>query len=250
MFTQPGNRIYHYCKLSTAIEQILLYKRLLLSPIINTNDPRENKSFSFGATYLDNVDIGNLDERNEEISKILREDCKIISFTEDSRPSFWGYESSRMWSYYGDNHKGLCLELDKSEFLKENATIINKNLFQKIDYYEFDPLNPIKSRFVDHTKMVNMGKEQYLQNEFRFEHLEHLYFTKNKEWESEHETRLVHFSKTEENEYCSIENCIRNIYLGVDFHLSYLPSIKALCPGIDLSKLRFRDVRLVPFPLD
>jgi len=129
--TYPENRIYHYCKLSTAIELILKDQRLLLSPIINTNDPRENKSFVFAANSLKIMDIGAMTNRNKEISEILRKDCKLISFSQDDK-HLYGFESSRMWSYYGGNHQGVCLELDKKKFLEENEIIINPTLFKKI----------------------------------------------------------------------------------------------------------------------
>ncbi|MFL5764924.1 MAG: DUF2971 domain-containing protein [Bacteroidia bacterium] len=245
-FTLPGNRIYHYCKLSTAIEHILPNNQLLLSPIKNTNDPRENKSFVFGAQWWqDDFNIGKMNELNQEISNALRDDCKLMCFSEDYK-HFWGYESSRMWAHYGDNHKGLCIELDKEEFLKENAGIIDPKLMRKINYYEFNIREPIIHKTVDHTLLKKMGMQEYLREVFRPEHLEYLYFTKNKEWESEQELRLLHFSKNKANEYCSIKKSIRNIFLGVDFHDSYLPAITALCPSIDISKLEYGDVRLIP----
>jgi hypothetical protein len=40
-------KLYHYCKLSTALEYILPSMQLRLSPLIHTNDPRENKDLVF-----------------------------------------------------------------------------------------------------------------------------------------------------------------------------------------------------------
>lgn len=244
-FIQSGNRLYYYCKLNTALEFILPDNKLLLNPISKTNDPRENKNFVFAATYWGDTNVGNLEEQNEEISKILRADCKVICFSQDHE-HFFGYESSRMWAYYGNNHKGLCLQIDKEEFLKENRDIIDPNLLRKIDYYKFDISRPIHRKQINHTVMNSMGKKKYLKEVFRPEHIDYLYFTKNKEWESEQELRLTYFSDKKENEYCSIKNSLKNIFVGIDFHASYLPSIIKLCPHVDIDKLKYGDVRLIP----
>jgi hypothetical protein len=243
--TPPGNRIYHYCTLTTALEYIFPNRNLLLSPITKTNDPRENKSFVFAATFFhDDLQLNQLDARNKEISNALREDCKVLCFSEDTK-HFFGFESSRMWAHYGGNHKGICLELDREEFIKENSGLIKEELFRKITYYELEPSKPEEHKIVDHTIMKAIGMKRYLSEIFRPAHLEYLYFTKNKEWESEQELRLVHFSDNKQNEYCSIKNSLRNIFLGVDFHDSYLPSIINLCPNIDISKLEYKEVRLI-----
>jgi hypothetical protein len=243
-FVKPENRLYHYCRLSTALELILAEKKLLLCPINKSNDPRENKSFVFAAIFWQGTDIGNLEDRNGEISKILRDDCKMLCFSQDYE-HFFGYESSRMWAYYGDNHKGLCLLIDKEEFLQENIEIIDLNLLKKIHYYEFDPNKPIYHKQVDHSLMKSMGEIRYLREVFRSKQLDYLYFTKNKEWESEQELRLVYFSEKKENEYCSIKNSLKKIFVGVDFHNSYLPSIIKLCPHVGIDKLNYKDVRLI-----
>lgn len=237
--TQPGNRIYHYCKLCIATKYILPRQQLLLAPLKNTNDPRENKSFVFATTSL--RPLPNWEERNAEISEILREDCKLICFSRDDR--YFGYESSRMWAYYGGNHKGLCLELDRDEFIRENANVIDPNLLRDVEYYEFDyKWTPHKK--VDYTIAEQMGLTSYLHNIFRQEHMQYLYFTKNKEWESEREVRLINFSGNTQNEYCSIKRSLRNIFCGVDFDQSELAMLATQCSDTDINLLKYKDVRL------
>jgi hypothetical protein len=243
MVTHPGNRIYHYCRLSTALEHILPAQRLLLGPLVNTNDPRENKSYIFAGSSTKTIPVRRIEDINKEVSDILRSDCKTICFSKDDK--YFGFEYSRMWAYYSDNHKGLCLELDAKEFLLENEPLINRDLFRKIAYFEFN-YQWIEHKVIDHDAIEKMGRERYLREIFRPEHLDYLYFTKNKEWESEQETRLLHYSDKKENEYCSIKKSLRNIFCGVDFNDSYFPAIASVCPHIDITKLRYGDVRLVP----
>lgn len=245
-----GKSIYHYCKLDTVIKFILPHKRLRLSPLQNTNDPRENKSFIFAVRFWHNSDLDTIQLKkfNKEISEILRNDCKVLCFSQNHNPYF-GYESSRMWAYYGDDHKGLCLELDLDEFLNENESIVNPNLLKEIKYYELDVTEPFDHKKIDYTKMESIGIEKYLKKTFRVEHLDYLYFTKNKEWESEHELRLIHFSDKMTDEYCSIKNSLKNIYLGVDFQNSNLQSITKLCPKTEIFELDFVDFRLSAKPI-
>jgi hypothetical protein len=149
-----------------------------------------------------------------------------------------------MWSHYGDNHKGICIELDRPTFLKENRKIIDKALLKRIQYREKE--NYEEPKYIDHRLMGELGKEIYLKDTFRKEHLEYLYFTKNREWESENEIRLLHFSNNLDNEYCSIKSSLVNVYLGIDFNNVYFPSLKKLCKDVDISLLKYSDGKLLP----
>ena len=209
-FIKPQNRLYHYRSFDTAVKYILPDLKLRLSPIVNTNDPRENKSFIFAAISNAGLDLAELNKRNEEISKTLRDDCKVLCFSDDN-PPYFGYEMSRMWAYYGGNHQGVCLVFDKTEFINENKTVINAEYLRNINYFKFDIKKEYTHKTVDHIEMEKLGKEKYIKEVFRPTNLEHLYFTKNKEWDSETEIRLIHFSSNPEDEFCSIKNSLKNM---------------------------------------
>ena len=238
------NRLYHYCKLTTAIEYILPDKQLLFNPIGKTNDPRENQSFVFAGLNIHASDNGNFNDRNTEISDEIRKDCKMLCLSRDVSPYF-GYELSRMWALYGDHHKGVCIELDKEKFLRENHGKIKDTLFKPVTYYKLDVSKPILHREIDFERIDTIGLTDYVRKEFRPKNTDYLFYTKNKEWESEQEYRLVYFSDKTENEYCKINTCIENIFLGVDFNDQYLPAIKQTCDRVNIYKLEYRDVRLV-----
>lgn len=244
-FIKPFNRLYHYRSFDTVVKNILPDKKLRLGPLLNTNDPRENKSFIFAAASRVEIDIGNIDDRNKEISHALREDCKVLCFSDDTQ-NYHGYEMSRMWAHYGGNHKGVCLELDKGAFVDENATIVHPHLFKKIIYYQHQIKTPIQHRWVDYVAMQNHGKEKYIKEIFRPSHLDYLYFTKNREWESEEEIRLIHFSNNKADEFCSIKNSLKNIYLGLDFDDKNIQTLIDLCPTADIYKLEYHEVRMAP----
>lgn len=242
--TKNNNNLYYYCKLSTALESILSDYKLLLNPISKTNDPRETKSFVFEVLNESGIDI---EKFNEKVSKIMRDDCKVLCFSQDHNNNHAGYKSSRMWAYYGDNHKGLCLLLDKKEFLEENKKVIDPDLLRKINYYKFDFEKQHKDdKQVNYISMKKMGEGKYLRDVFRPQHLDYLYFTKNEEWESEHEIRQIYFSNNKEKQYCSITNSLKEIYVGVDFHNSYLPAIIKLCSHVNILKMEYKNVTLIP----
>lgn len=245
MKQSKNNRLYYYCKLSTAIEHILPKRQILINPVSKTNDPRENKCFIFAHACTYAGDYISLSDPDNEVTKELRRDCKMICFSCDHK-IFFGYEYSRMWALYGDNHKGICIQLNKEKFISENQQKIHPHLFKKIKYYEFKLTHPISHILVDIDRIKEIGITEYVYNEFRENHLEYLFFTKNHEWESEHEYRLVYFSENTDNEYCKIDNCIENIYLGVDFNLNYLKAVIDKIPGINAQILKYSDVRLVP----
>jgi len=233
----PHNRLYHYCKLSTAIEYILSNRQLKLSPLINTNDPRENKSFVFGVRYWEwegfgfNNDINTL---NEYVSTQIRSDCKVICFSICGVLD--GYQLSQMWAHYGDMHKGVCIEIDYEEFVKENVAYINTGNFKCIEYV--NPKSYTDKIVTDRYKQIDFTSKNcteefinYIRKRFRIEHKDYLYFTKSVEWEHEQEFRLLHFSNENSNEFCSIKKSLKGIYLGVDFNSKYLPSILTLLEG-------------------
>jgi hypothetical protein len=232
-FLEAHNRLYHYCRLSTAINYILPTSRLLLNPIEKTNDPRENKNFVF--KYCGRPVKTNSEKKilNSKYSRILRGDCKVLCFCQDTE-GYLGCLLSRMWALYGDNHKGVCLELDKNKFVEENRKEYDFSLFRKIEYFKFDYSSIASNKKIDLLRLDSLGELKYLKDEFRKEHLDFLFFTKNSEWESESEVRLIHFSSNDNNEFCTIENSLTNIHLGINFRYSELNKIKRLINGRDI----------------
>jgi hypothetical protein len=234
--------LYHYCPLATAIEHVLPQRQLLLNLVGKTNDPRENKSFVFAATGMNLPDVRTLHNLDSKISQAIRKDCKMLCLCADDG-DYFGYEQSRMWAMYGDNHKGVCIGLDTAKFIDENKDKIRSDRFKKIDYVPLSLRRQMHHKKIDHDKIEELGIEKYIED-FRNENMDYLFFTKNAEWESEHEIRLIYISDRKDNDYCQIRKSVKAIYLGVDFNEYYLPSIQSLCKGIDIFRLEYGDVRL------
>ena len=241
---KDNNKLYYYCSLSTALEFILPKHQLLLSPLIETNDPRENKSPLF--TYNSNQRHGQIGmfELNEKYNKLIKEDCKVICFSQDYK-NYQGCHLSKMWAHYGDNHKGICLEINKDKFIQENSQTIDETLFKKIIYTEYDFLRRKRQLNINLVKVESEGEENYIRNKFRIDNIDALFFTKNNEWESESETRLILFSNKILKEYCSIENSLEAVHLGVDFHNSYISAIRNLATNKYIYQMKFLHEGLV-----
>jgi len=237
-------KLYHYCKLSTALEYILPSMQLRLNPFLLTNDPKENKDFILASISDWNQNIYNHREDSKRFCKTLRNDCKLICFSRNGRQLF-GWELLRMWATYGDRHQGVCLELDKNDFIQENHEITSKKgNFSNITY--INPLSKFKGHIqIDYTQLEKLGEDKYLRNTFRRKFKKQLYFTKTKEWQSEQEVRLIHFSDNTNDEFCSINKSLRRIILGVDFKEQYKPALEKYFDK-KIIKLEYYDGRLRP----
>jgi hypothetical protein len=229
--------LYHFTNCDTAIFKILPTGKLRLNDFTKTNDPREYKSFGFGGIN------GNFDESNyleefiaaqESISKRLKDNCKVLCFCEDYYidDEWWdGFNLPRMWFQYGENHKGVCLQIDKKKFIAENEDLINRDLtfFKEIEY-----TNKNKYPFINF-KEIEDDSDSYLKGFIKANH-RHLYFQKNRDWETEHEVRLIQFSATDT--YYSIKESLNNVILGLGFEKKKL---QLLLKQMDSAKLRKAD---------
>jgi hypothetical protein len=229
---EKPNLLFHYCKLSTALEFILPEHRLLLSPITKTNDPKENNSLGKSYNFFEKETKPVTDIENEikKTNDTITEGCKVICFSKDDEVH-WGWTLSKMWALYGDNHKGICLTIDKEKFIKNNK--IDINWFREIKYKSFRSIRA--GHLKDERAVINSDKYKrdtinYLKNDFRMDdkNRDILFFTKDTEWESEQEVRYLCFSDNNENEYLSIKDSLVGITLGVNFHSSYIPAIEKL----------------------
>lgn len=228
--------LYHYCKFSTFIEKILPNFQLKLGLLKNTNDPRETRDFIINTiTYYEGPFIN-----KSELNNSIKKGCKVVCFSSDSSP-YSGYEYSRMWALYGENHKGVCIKINGKKFIEKNRELVH--YIKPINYIRLHVEEPIPHPVFDRREVDIQGIDKSI-DDFRHYYIDHLFFTKFEEWQSEHEIRLLYFSSTEVDEFCSIKDCIDMIYLGVDFNMVYLPSIQRFLPLKLINKLEFVDVRL------
>jgi hypothetical protein len=207
------SKLYHFTKLSALLDDILPNQRLLMNYITKSNDPWENQLFSFETKWKSdpNSKEFNYFSLQSRLHEKIKLSSRMTSFSLSSRTnrsSNPGYNLSRMWAQYGDNHKGVCIILNKEDFLKENVKKIDfKNRIQ----YKSEirpPLLDEKYSRLEGYKEIEINR---IISKFRKE----IFFTKLNDWKGENEFRIINYKKTSE-EYCSIKNSLYGIILGIN----------------------------------
>ncbi len=222
-FFEKSNLIYHYTKWSTALKYIIPEKKIKIGSYKKSNDPRETKSFGFGAINKkdENLSLQSELKEKEGYSDIIRNGAKILCFCEDyyAESEWWdGYNLPRMWAQYGDKHKGVCLEFDKDSFINENSELLNSEstFFDSVNYTMRN-----EYLFINHPFMDELGKRKYF-DQLRRQNHKYLFFQKNWDWHTESEFRILHFGNEKQDVYCSIRNSLKRIILGVDFKMEHI----------------------------
>lgn len=246
-----GNSIFHFTKSDTAIYKILSKARLRLNDIGETNDPREYKRFGFAGKnrpdYIRNDK--KLSIEFEKYSKIIRENCKVLCFSQDyfAENEWWdGYNLPRIWAQYGENHQGICLEIDLDEFKKENDSLINDiNTHFKDILYSNKVHDPsINYPTIDYPRLLEVGISYF--KELRKSYYKYFFYKKNLDWQTESEIRLLHFGKPDNDYYCSIKSSLKRIILGLEFDMGKLSVLETICGDIEICQLEFANNNLIP----
>jgi hypothetical protein len=184
----------------------------------NTNDPKEKKMSTRFA--IKNIEFaGEYLELGGRLRELIDSKYKVYCFSGDylkDSEKYFGYQLVRMWATYGDNHKGVCLVIDKEKFSKENNIDNIITFLQEINY-ESSASNQIYKE----SKDLNTNYDQATDNLINY-NLNTIFFSKHHDWISENEIRFVTKS---DRKFCSIENSLQKIVLGMDFNLKYRPSI-------------------------
>lgn len=150
--------------------------------------------------------------------------------------------------HYGDNHKGVCLEIDKEKFIAENINGTQNTIKIDPDYLrEIKYFNNINTITVDYDKFKSKISKKYTQ-QLQKQNIENLCFTKLNDWSYESEYRLLHISNNTENEYCSIRNSLTSIYLGINFCMPFAEALRKNCHPIKIHRLLYTAGSMYPQP--
>lgn len=257
--------IFHYTKIETALEKILLNKKLRLGQIGYTNDPRESKRWNIPKPYWLNPD--GIDQINnalvakvldKEVHKVMKEEWKVLCFTmdhptptetedpmEQAHNYFFnrGYAHPRMWAQYAENHKGVCLWFD-GNMLDENLNrALGKRckIFQGCVHYNIKPgalvIPPLPRTIFD--DIQKLGQKDAARK-YVFDYYEQFFLRKHSDWESEAEYRWLVHSKKCTPEFVSIEGAIQGVLVGADFPEVYEPSLRTLCEHLKIPAGRIK----------
>ena len=219
--------LYHFTSLQTCIEKILPDFSLKANNYNKTNDPRETFLWSFASTNNFNNEFNdNLIGAAFRIGYDIRKNAKVLCFTKEKT----GARNEMMWSHYGTNHEGICLEIDEEEFKKENSLIFNLPLvyLENIDYSftKYDD-KPIFSNSQNNERSIVI-------NSFIEKNYPYLFFKKSNYWSKEDERRFVAIIENWDGKL-SIRNSLKSIIIGIYCYEKYLSVIEELIKDTDIN---------------
>lgn len=132
-------KIYHYTKLSTAVEYILPSMQLRTNSLGKMNDPKENQPWAFGGVnidyaglYPDSYSDKTHIEHQFRFGNDIKSRVQIICFVDGEKTE--GFLNEIMWAHYSDNHKGVSLEIDSEKFIEENRASLTDHEFGLVKY--------------------------------------------------------------------------------------------------------------------
>lgn len=193
-------KLYHYCKFDTFLNHILPYYLLRFNGLRNTNDPLE---------FMKNIKTGEHGKITNEYyiaNQLFKEEIEkyqVLCFTKATKNQ--GFEEPTMWAHYGENHNGICIEIDEKLIKKDDSIICNDIAYKK---KVFEP-NILK--LIDN-KDVNDARAKI--SSYVSENINSIFFQKTKSWSVERERRFLVKNSSNVHRYLDVENCITGIYLG------------------------------------
>ena len=266
-YVETEDALFHYTKTSVALEKILYTQKFKLSLLKDTNDPREYK-------YMLLNTIGwSLPPEAEELSReahpiidrILKYECRVMCFCSNKKPTVIlengshiddehaysnGWDKSRMWAQYGENHFGICLVISKEKLEEELKTHQDKITRFKTGYIKYTQKRGIAPRAItlDGNRLVNEGLENYSKNHI-LENSEELFFRKHADYRDETEYRVLVFDPENNLEYIDISSSIKGIIVGDRTPKVYFPLVDQLCEKLHIESRQAHWVKGTPYLL-
>lgn len=266
--------IFHYTR-AESLKAILANWTLRLGPYSKTNDPREQKAWR--ARLLMPAGPARPPERylkfardraneiDEATDRYLRRGARLACFGVDRAPLpdagggclfHRGWARARMWDQYAEKHEGACLVFNKLaliEAIDKQIPHASGDLFfcGNVEYRDQPRTIPLKVG-----DLVNAGIAEVLDNLRVLEGAaHHLYMTKNTDWQSEQEYRIVvvrwDVAAAEENRPLAIDfrDALRAVVLG-EHYAGDVEALLGARSGVDVLRCWWGDgVPMLAWPV-
>lgn len=256
--TDSDRYLYHYTKARTAVDHILKDYTLRMGPYAKTNDPKETKSWQFDLGTNQERDLGayRMSELSDRMNKSLKSKTSVLCFSKDERNltgsniddvTKRGFMKPRMWAQYADNHRGVCLVIDKAKMLQSfdvameteplsvhgPVQYVNRSFLHGSDGYVY-------TISVDHIEQH--GFEQFCWDYIR-QFYRTLFFEKMTDWSTEHEYRCIAFRDSEESLYLDIRSCLVGILIGESADPADVETIQELASpnGVEIMGISWKN---------
>ena len=239
----------HYTRKDTALEKILYTKKIKLSQLMFTNDPKESAGMRGAYILPDSTDpaVRSLAREVQELaSKIQLEEWKVLCLSRNRTergirggvldPLSKGYGKPRMWAQYAENHAGICL-IFNGKHLGENI----RNAFEgrdgitvyhgPVSYINYR--NVIPSPPIDPNNPRRFGADEI--RLFLHQNYKEIFLVKNLDWRGETEYRWLLHGTTRSEEYVNIEGALKSVLVGMNFPDVYIPALTELCKHLNVA---------------
>ena len=231
-FLASDDSLFHYTRTSTALEHILPDGKLKLSLLKDTNDPREYKFklLNLQGWSLSKKVEGFARKAHPIFDRILRGQCRVMCFCtnvlpeiemesgkveKDQYASNVGWNKSRMWSQYGENHHGMCLVFSRSSILKHLKALNGAFTWQvsgHVRYMRNDRI-PRSAVTLNGNQLAEDGVEKYCAQHIQG-HYRDLFLTKHVDYRDEAEYRFIIADPSNNCEFINITTALRVVIAG------------------------------------
>lgn len=259
--SDPHKYLYHYTRADTAIEAILKYRTLQLSPYTKTNDPKESKDwlFDFGSNEGRDLSAYNRNELSAKLSQELKHNTHLTCFSTDedsltgSHPFDIykrGFCKPRMWDRYGGGHTGVCLVFNRQELIKRVSAQIGGRYpiyYGPVAYANhFVGYHPDHQEFTVNVDILEkVGTTEYAQMHLSAFH-QNLFFEKMTDWRDESEWRILAFTDSDKHLDINFEQSLVGLVFGCDVTPENRKEIIELnhCSGVQHEGLQWKNSRV------
>jgi hypothetical protein len=247
-FLYSEDAIFHYTRKDKVIEYILSGElpQLRFGEFSETNDPHEYRLKAPAvAGFVPKGSDRTPDEAFLWVPWIYQQ-SRFLAFCTNSYGDKGIIESGllkpRMWAQYGENHRGVCLVLSRTELEKSLNRKENEHeafLGSEVSYFDPDK-QPIPILYLDAARIRN-HKPYEAALQYILDNKEVLYFQKAEDFGDEREYRAVYLNKTQrptEEVFVTIQDALRGIVVGDRFPYQYRPAIEHLVEPFELALQR------------
>jgi hypothetical protein len=237
---EPGSCFFHYTTREAAFGGIMAEHKLKLATYGRMRDPLENQPwrFTFAGYGPRPADEQAMAERlngytlfEDELNVGVRDRSHLLSLTVDVEPDpegeqepfCRGWARARMWEQYAENHRGVCLAFDKEKLTESLMASVSGLVVyaQEVIYDGRGLMKPI----IDHQAMAEPGYA----GEYINTNSGPLFFTKARDWETEHEYRFVVVAHDEAPIAIDYGDALVAVIAGDQVPRWEIPAMRAKC---------------------
>lgn len=252
----PVDTLCHYTTAEAALDHIIPEATLRMSPYSRMRDPLENRELTFTGTLpLDGQpedvvldELTDLMDDAEHRIRRIRNQMLLLSFTVDAtegydagdEPFMRAWARARMWEQYASNHEGVCIAFDRERALG--------NLNARLHTLGSPTLGDVvyTARGFRGTDAATLPLASFRASDsgiaaWVVSHEKDLFFTKTRDWQTEHEYRVTIFTdKTADDGYLCVPfggaDSVRAVILGEHFPQAQVAAAQAICQraGVEL----------------